>query len=57
MTNEELKKVVGRNVRKYRLIYTILFIKKKDALIPFGPFLLLGAIVTYILVFYQITII
>ena len=39
------------------LIYTILFIKKKDALIPFGPFLLLGAIVTYILVFYQITII
>ena len=39
------------------LIYTILFIKKKDALIPFGPFLLIGAIVTYILVFYQITII
>ena len=39
------------------LIYTILFIKKKDSLIPFGPFLLIGAIVTYILVFYQITII
>lgn len=39
------------------LVYAVLFIKKKDTLIPFGPFLLLGTIITYVLNFYGVSLI